>query len=231
MGQLSASIAHEVNQPITGAITFADAALRWLRAQPPNLEEVDRALGLILKSNIRAGEVIHRLRDLAKKVPPRMDRLDINEVILDVIALSRREIEKSSVLIETELAEALPAIQGDRVQLTQVTLNLVINAIDAMSEAKEPGRLTISTQWSGTDALVTVRDTGPGLQTEAAEKLFKPFYTTKTSGMGMGLSISRSIIEAHRGRLWASANVPQGAVFQFTVPALRERLNSTGSES
>jgi C4-dicarboxylate-specific signal transduction histidine kinase len=206
--QLSASIAHEVNQPITGAITYADAALRWLRAQPPNLDEVDRALGLILESNVRAGEVIHRIRALVKKVPPPKDRLDINEVILDVIALSRREIEKSGVSIEAELAEGLPAIRGDRVQLTQVTLNLMINAIDAMSETKEPGKLTISTAWSGTDLLVTARDSGPGLQTEAAEKLFKPFYTTKTSGMGMGLSISRSIIEAHRGRLWAGANAP-----------------------
>jgi len=225
MGQLSASIAHEINQPITGAVTYADAALRWLRTQPPNVEEVGKALNRIVESGVRAGEVIDRIRALVKKAPPRKDRLKINEVVLEVIALTRGEIEKNRVLVETQLAEDLPTIRGDRVQLQQVILNLVINAIEAMSAgSREARELAISTATADAGVLVTLRDSGPGLPAEGAERLFEAFYTTKSSGLGMGLSICRSIIEAHQGRLWATSSA-QGAVFHFALPAYRESLD------
>jgi PAS domain S-box-containing protein len=220
MGQLSASIAHEISQPIGAALSYANAASHWLAAQPPNLEEVRRALGFIKESGVRASEVIDRIRALVKKAPPRKDRLEINEAILQVIALAQNEIASSGVSVRTELAEALPAIQGDRVQLQQVILNLLINAIEAMSAMSEGSReLLFST--AKTDSgmvLVAVRDSGPGLAPESIDRLFESFYTTKPGGLGMGLSICRSIIEAHHGRLWATANTPRGAVFQFTLP-------------
>jgi len=218
MGQLSASIAHEINQPLGAAVTYADAALRWLGANPPNLEEVREALGLILESGIRAGEVMDRIRALIRKAPPQKDSLEINEVILEVIALIGREIEKNGISAQTHLAESLPAIQGDRVQLQQVLLNLLINAIEAMSGMSEgPRELLISTSKSDSMVVVSVRDSGPGLAPESVERLFESFYTTKPDGLGMGLSICRSIIEAHGGHLLARANVPRGAIFQFTL--------------
>jgi PAS domain S-box-containing protein len=221
IGQLSASIAHEVNQPIGAAITYADAALRWLGANPPNLEEVREALGLVLESGVRAGEVMDRIRVLAKKAPPRKDSLEINEVILDVIALTSREMEKNGISAHTQLAESLPAIQGDRVQLQQVIVNLLMNAIEAMSGMSDgPRELLISTANSDPGVLVSVRDSGPGLTPESVERLFESFYTTKPGGLGMGLSICRSIVEAHDGRLWAGANLPRGASFQFALPAI-----------
>jgi PAS domain S-box-containing protein len=220
MGQLSASIAHEINQPIMATITNADAALRWLHAQPPNLEKVEQSLGLILKSGVRAGDVINRVRALVKKSPPRKDRLDINEVIGEVVELTRGEAVKNGVSVQMQLADALPVVQGDRVQLQQVVLNLLINAIEAMSEMiKGPRELLISTTVTDPGVLVAVRDTGPGLTPGSVERLFEAFYTTKSGGLGMGLSICCSIIEAHRGRLWATANVSRGAIFQFTLPA------------
>jgi PAS domain S-box-containing protein len=226
LGQLSASIAHEIHQPITAAITYADAALRWLRAQPPNLEEVRKALGLILESGVRAGDVIDRVRALVKKAPSRRDRLAINEVVLEVIALTRREMEKNRVSVQTQLSESLPTIRGDRVQLQQLILNLVINAIEAMMGTSEgPRELVISTAKADAGVLVTVQDSGPGLSPESVERLFEAFYTTKSGGLGMGLSICRSIIEAHRGRLWATNNAPRGAVFHFTLPAYRVSPN------
>jgi PAS domain S-box-containing protein len=219
MGQLSASIAHEINQPIGAAITYADAGLRWLGTQPPNLKEARAAFGFILESGVRAGEVMNRIRALAKKAPPQKDSLEINEVILEVMALTSREIEKNGISAQTQLAEGSPAIQGDRVQLQQVMLNLIINAVEAMSGMSEGSReLLISTARSDPEVVVAVRDSGPGLTPESVERLFESFYTTKPGGLGMGLSICRSIIEAHGGRLWASANEPRGAVFQFTVP-------------
>jgi PAS domain S-box-containing protein len=221
MGQLSASIAHEVNQPIAAAITNAHSALRWLGARPPDLEEVRQALGRIVRDGNRAGDVIGRIRDLIRKAPPRKDGLEINEAILEVIALTRGEVVKNGVSVKTQLAEGLPLIQGDRVQLQQVILNLIVNAVEAMSGVGEGSReLLISTGKAESDGvLVAVRDSGPGLAPASLERLFGAFYTTKPGGLGMGLSICRSIIEAHGGRLWATANVPQGAVFQFTVPA------------
>jgi PAS domain S-box-containing protein len=220
MGQLSATIAHEVNQPIGAAITYAQAGLSWLRAKPPNLKEARQAFDFVVKSGIRAGEVIDRIRALVKKAPPQKDSLEINEVIVEVVALASREMEKNGISAQTQLAESLPAIQGDRVQLQQVILNLLINAIEAMSGMSEgPQELLISTTKTDSGVLVSVRDSGPGLTPESAERLFEAFYTTKPGGLGMGLSICRSIVEAHGGRLWASANERRGAEFQFTLPA------------
>jgi PAS domain S-box-containing protein len=219
MGQLTASIAHEVNQPIASMVTNAGAALRWLAADPANLYEVRQALTRIVKDGKRAGDVIGRIRTLIKNVPPQKDRLDINETILEVISLTRGELLRNGISLETQLAD-VALIQGDRVQLQQVILNLIINAIQAMSDVAAGSReLCIST---GTDAaddvLVAVRDSGPGLNRESCDRLFDAFYTTKAGGMGMGLSICRSIVEAHGGRVWATANEPHGAVFQFTLP-------------
>jgi signal transduction histidine kinase len=225
MGQLTASIAHEVNQPVAAMVTQADAALRWLGAQPPELAEAREALGSIIVQGNRAGDVIRRIRTLIiKKVPTRNDRLDINEAISEVIALTRSEVLRNGVSLQILLAKDLPLIQGDRVQLQQVILNLIVNAVQAMSGVSERSRelLIGSRKDASTGVLVTVRDSGPGLNPESFDHLFDPFYTTKPGGMGMGLSICRSIIEAHGGQMWATANVPQGAIFQFTVPAHRE---------
>jgi PAS domain S-box-containing protein len=221
MGQLTASIAHEVNQPIAATVTNAYAALRWLGGHPPDLEEVRRALDAIIKDSNRAGDVIGRIRALIKKVPPRHDQLDINEAILEVIEVTRSELLRNGVSPQTELAKGLPLIRGDRIQLQQIVLNLIMNAVEAMSDASKGSRnLLISTADDKSNGvLVAVRDSGPGLDPEMLERLFDPFYTTKPSGMGMGLSICRSIIEAHGGRIWAAANVPQGASFHFRLPA------------
>jgi predicted ATPase/signal transduction histidine kinase len=222
MGQLSASIAHEINQPLGAAITYADAGLRWLGANPPNLEEVRQAFNLILESGVRAGEVMDRIRALVRKVPPQKASLVINEVILEVIALIRREMEKNGISAKTQLGDTLPPVWADRVQLQQVVLNLLLNAIEAMSGMTEGAReLLIRTEQTHSDAvLVSVQDSGPGFPPESAQRLFEAFYTTKPGGLGMGLSICHSIIEAHHGQLWASANLPHGAVFQLTLPAL-----------
>ena len=221
MGQLTASIAHEVNQPFAAAITNAQATLRWLSAARPDLEEARQALRRIVENGNRAGEVIGRIRALITKAPPRKDDVAINDAILEVVALTRGEAVKNGVSVRTQLAEGLPIIEGDGVQLQQVILNLIVNAIEAMSGTSEaPRDLLIGAEKADPDGvLVAVRDSGPGLAPETLERLFDAFYTTKASGMGMGLSICRSIIEAHGGRLWASANLPRGAVFQFTVPA------------
>jgi C4-dicarboxylate-specific signal transduction histidine kinase len=220
MGQLSASIAQEVKQPITAAVTYAFAARRWLSAEPPNFREVDDALSRIVKEGNRAGEVVARIRALIKKVPARKDAVAINDGILEVIALTRAEAANNSVSVRTQLAEGLPRVQGDRVQLQQVLLNLIINAIEAMRDVGEEEReLLISTGNEPDGVSVEVRDSGPGFAPAALERVFEAFYTTKSGGLGLGLSICRSIIEAHNGRLWASANVPRGATFEFTVSA------------
>ena len=220
MGQLTASIAHEINQPIGASITYANAALSWLRTQPPDWEEIRQALGFIVESGVRAGEVIDRIRALVKKTPPQKDRVDINDAILEVLALIRAEIAKNAVSAKTQLSQGLPPVWGDRVQLQQVMLNLLINAIEAMSGMVEGSReLLISTERTHSDAvLIAVRDSGPGFLPESAERLFESFYTTKPGGLGMGLSICHSIIEAHDGRLWATSSLPHGAVLQFTLP-------------
>jgi PAS domain S-box-containing protein len=221
MGQLTASITHEVNQPITAAVTYALAARRFLSAEPPNLHEVDDGLSRIVKEGNRAGEVVGRIRALIKKEPARKDAVEINDAILEVIALTRAEAANNSVPVRTQLAEGLPRVQGDRVQLQQVLLNLIINAIEAMREVGEEEReLLISTRDEPDGVSVEVRDSGPGFAPAALDRVFEAFYTTKLGGLGLGLSICRSIIEAHHGRLSASANLPRGASFQFALPAI-----------
>jgi C4-dicarboxylate-specific signal transduction histidine kinase len=222
MGQLTASIAHEVNQPITTARNNAASALRFLSRIPPDLEEVREALGCVLNDVDRAGDVIAGIRKLIQKAPaPRGDRLDINEAIREVIVLTRGEALKNGVSVRMQLAEGLPIIQGDRVQLQQIVLNLILNAVEAMNSVDDGRReLSISTERRRADeVLVAVRDSGPGIDPEQLERVFDSFYTSKPSGMGLGLAICRSIVDAHEGRLWADANEPRGAVFQFTLPA------------
>jgi PAS domain S-box-containing protein len=221
MGQLTASITHEVNQPITAAVTYALAARRFLSAEPPNFREVDDALSLIVKEGNRAGEVVGRVRALIKKAPARKDAVEINDAILEIVALTRREAANNNVSVRTQLAEGLPRVQGDRVQLQQVLLNLIINAIEAMRDVgAEERELLISSRNEPAGVSVEVRDSGPGFAPAALERVFEAFYTTKPGGLGLGLSICRSIIEAHNGRLWASPNVPRGAIFGFIAPAL-----------
>src|ERR1700686_3160594 len=228
MGQLTASIAHEVNQPIAAVVTNAQAALRWLNMQPSDPEEVRQALDRIVRNGRRAGDVIGRIRALVAKAAPRNDQLDINEVMLEVIALTRSELRGSGTSLQTQLANRLPLILGDRIQLQQVMLNLIFNAVEAMSGSGDGSReLLIRTEQDGpVGVLVAVQDSGPGLKPESVDRLFDAFYTTKPDGMGMGLSICRSIIEAHGGRVWATANVPRGAVFRFNLPRQRDTLSS-----
>jgi C4-dicarboxylate-specific signal transduction histidine kinase len=221
MGQLTSSIAHEVNQPIAAAVTYALAARRFLSAEPPNFREVDDALSLIVREGNRAGEVVGRIRELIKKAPARKDAIEINDAILEVIALTRTEAANNSVAVRTQLAEDSPHVKGDRIQLQQVLLNLIINAIEAMRDVGEEEReLLISSRNEPDGVSVEVRDSGPGFAPTALERVFEAFYTTKSGGLGLGLSICRSIIEAHNGRLWASPNVPRGASFQFALPAI-----------
>jgi PAS domain S-box-containing protein len=220
MGQLTSSIAHEVNQPITAAVTYALAARRWLSAEPPNFREVDDALSLIVKEGNRASEVVGRIRALIKKAPARKDAVAINDAILEVIALARTEAANNSVSVRTQLAEGLPRVQGDRVQLQQVLVNLIINGIEAMRDVGEEEReLLISSRNEPDGVSVEVRDSGPGFAPATLDRVFEAFYTTKPGGLGLGLSICRSIIEAHNGQLWASPNVPRGAIFRFIAPA------------
>ena len=224
MGELSASIAHEVNQPIAATVTNAQAALRWLRAHPPDLDEVRASLSRIVEDGNRAGNVIGGIRAFINKVPPRKDRFDLNEAILEMIALTRSEMLKHGISLQTELAPGLPRVEGDRTQLQQVILNLVVNAIEAMGGIDEGTReFRINTERAAAGGvLVTARDSGPGLDPENVERVFTAFYTTKPKGMGMGLAICRSMVEAHGGRMWVSANEPRGAVFQFTLPRERD---------
>jgi signal transduction histidine kinase len=221
MGQLTASIAHEIKQPIAAARTSADAALRFLERSPPDVAEVKAALTRIVNETGRTSDVVDRIGSLIKKAPPRKEVVDLNAAILEVTALTRSEAIKTGVTVRTQLADELPCVQGDRVQLQQVILNLIVNAIQSMSGVEDGNRelhmSTVSIEPEG--VCVTVRDTGPGLRPESLPLLFEPFYTTKPDGMGMGLSICRSIIEAHGGRIWATGCEPRGTLFQFTIPA------------
>ena len=221
MGQLSASIAHEIRQPIATARNNACAALNFLGRHPPDLSEVKQALDCIVADADRAGDIIDRIGSLIQKAPPRKEVVDLNAAILEVTALTRSEAVKTGVTVGTQLAGELPRIQCDRVQLQQVMLNLIVNAIQSMSGVMDGNReLHISTASIEPEGVcVAVRDTGHGLRPESLPRLFEPFYTTKPDGMGMGLSICRSIIEAHGGRLWATRCEPRGALFQFTIPA------------
>jgi len=220
LGELTASIAHEVNQPLAAVVANAEACLRWLDRGTPDLDAARRSVEWIINDGNRAGEVIQGVRALAKKTSIEKVPLDVNDVLKQVIALVQRELISHHVLLRIELAFDLPMILGDRVQLQQLIINLVINGIEAMQSVTDrPRELVIrSGQDEAGRVLVSVTDCGVGISAEHADRLFNAFFTTKSGGMGMGLSICRSIIEAHGGRLWATANLPQGATFQFTLP-------------
>jgi PAS domain S-box-containing protein len=220
MGELVASLSHEIAQPIASARNYASAAQNFLNMQPPDLGEAREAIRCVVGQTDRAGDMIGRIRDHIKKAPPRKARFDLNEAINEVIVLGRSLIIKNGVSVQTRLSERLLPIHGDRVQLQQVVLNLLLNAVEAMG-SREAGvrELLISTEQDRTGVLVAVRDSGPGIDPSHIERVFDAYYTTKSSGMGMGLSICRSIIDAHGGRLGVAANEPCGAIFQFTLPA------------
>jgi PAS domain S-box-containing protein len=224
MGELTASLAHEILHPIATARNNARAAMRFLDMSPPNMAEVREALACIVRDADRGKDIVDRIRAHIKKAPPRHDRFDINEAIEEVIEMVRAPIEKNRVSVRTRLAAGLTSVWGDRVQLQQVVLNLILNAIEAMGSVEERGRmLSIRTEQRGAAGiLVAVHDSGPGVAPEHLQRVFEPFYTTKNSGLGMGLSICRSIIDAHGGRLWADADQPRGTVFQFTLPTAQE---------
>jgi PAS domain S-box-containing protein len=220
MGELAASLAHEITQPIGSARNNARAAQNFLKMQPPRLDKVEEALSSVVDNTDRTGDIIDRIREQMKNAPPRMERFDLNAAINEVIVLARSAITKNGVSVQTRLADGLFPIHGDRVQLQQVILNLILNAIEAMGSVETgPRELWISTEQDPTGVFVAVRDSGPGIHPEHLERVFKSFYSTKSGGTGMGLSICRSIIDAHGGRLWAEANEPRGVVFQFIVPA------------
>jgi C4-dicarboxylate-specific signal transduction histidine kinase len=223
MGELVASIAHEVNQPLASVVNSAGACLRWLEAQ--KLEEARRSASRAIAEGHRASEIIGRIRALAKRAPPAKDWFDVNETINEIIALARGEIERNGVVLETQLSEDIPLVLADRVQLQQVILNLMMNAVEAMNGVgeHERGLLVQSATDESEQVVISVQDSGPGFDPNSLERLFDAFYTTKPHGLGMGLSISRSIIEAHGGLLRA-ANGSRGAIFQFTLPIGSERV-------
>jgi signal transduction histidine kinase len=240
LGEMTASIAHEINQPLAAIVTNGNAGLRWLSVDSPDLEQTRQAIRRIIRDGQRVSEVISRMRALFKKAPTLEEPLELNEVIQEVLTLTENEVQRNGVLLRARLTADLPLVTGDRIQLQQVILNLVLNAIQAMggvaeapreleliSEKTRPsqkGPKTENDDENGpasaecTEVLITVRDSGPGFDPQNIDRIFNAFYTTKSQGLGMGLSISRSIIEAHGGRLWAKANAPSGAVFQFTLP-------------
>ncbi len=231
LGQLSASIAHEVKQPITAVSAYANAASRWLAAQPPNVDEVRPILRGIVDDCRRADSIVNRIQDLFKKAPPRKEYLDINEVIFEVVALMRREASNNAVNVGLKLGENLPRVRGDRVQLQQVMLNLVVNAIEAMSTTNGPRELQIITvSDSAHDVSIAIQDSGPGLPAGDPDRVFDSFYTTKAHGLGMGLSICRSIVDAHKGRLWARTHARGGAVFEFVLPGANGREASIADD-
>jgi PAS domain S-box-containing protein len=225
MGELATSLSHEITQPIASARNNARAALNFLDRQLPELGEVREALSCIVGDSDRATEIIGRIRNHIRKAPPPKVQFDLNEAINEIIVLGRSAIIKNGISVQTRLSEGLFPIHGDRVQLQQVVLNLLLNAVEAMG-SREPGarELLISTEQDHRGVLVAVRDSGPGIDAKHLERVFEAFYTTKSSGVGMGLSICRSIIDAHGGRLWAEANEPRGAVFQFTLPSVEKEL-------
>jgi PAS domain S-box-containing protein len=233
MGELAASLVHEITQPMATARNNARAAIRFLDRAPPDLGEVREALACVVDDADRAGDIIDRIRDHIKKAPPRKDRFDLNKAINEVIELAQSAIAKTEVSVRTRLAEGMFPVQGDRVQLQQVVLNLILNAVEAMSSVAEGEReLLISTEQRQTGGvLVAVRDSGPGIVPENLERVFEAFYTTKSTGVGMGLSICRTIVNAHGGRLWADVNAPRGAVFQLTLPDEEKELMNSLSGS
>jgi C4-dicarboxylate-specific signal transduction histidine kinase len=226
MGELAASLAHEITQPIGSARNNARAALNFLDRRPPDLDEVREALGCVVGDADRAGDIIGRIRDHIKKAPPRKLLFDLNEAINEVLLLVRSAITKNGVSVQTRFAARLSPVHGDRVQLQQVIVNLILNAVEAMAAVEVRTReLFIGTEQNKTNGVVvSVRDSGPGIDPEHLERVFDAFYTTKSGGVGMGLSICRSIIDVHGGRLWAEPNEPRGAAFQFALPCAEPEL-------
>src|SRR5689334_9692458 len=225
LGELTASIAHEVNQPLAAIVTNGNATLRWLGGATPNLSEARQAVERIIKDSYRASEVISRIRALVKKTPPRNDWVDLNELIVEVLALAQNEARRHRVSFNRELKQDLPRVYGDRVQLQQVILNLIMNGLEAIARSKDGAReLSVSTdQDEANNVVVAVRDSGEGLDPANSQRVFDAFYTTKAQGMGMGLAICRTIIESHGGRVWATANSPKGAIFQFSLSTNAQR--------
>jgi signal transduction histidine kinase len=219
MDELTVSIAHEINQPLTAVVTDVSAALRYLAQQPPDLDEARAALVIAIREANRASDVIGRIRALMRKTPPPMQRLDISQVVREVLALARNELSGHGIIVKTELGTDIPDVLGDRIQLQQLILNLVMNGIDAMSTIVDrPRELLIKSARHLDSVLIQVQDSGKGLDPEQADRIFEPFFSTKSQGVGMGLSISRSIVEAHGGRLWATPGSQYGVIFQFTLP-------------
>ena len=228
MGELAASLAHEIAQPIATARNNARAAMHFLDRTPPELGQFREALACVVDDADRAGEILDRIRDHIKKAPPRKEGVDLNQAITDVVALARGPIIKNGVSVQTRYTEGLPEVQVDRVQIQQVVLNLILNAVEAMSLVEGPRELVITTeQQKAGGVLVAVRDSGPGIDPEHRDRVFEAFYTTKSSGVGMGLSICRSIIHAHGGQLWADVNKTRGALFRFTLPGVDNELTNS----
>ncbi len=227
LGELTATIAHEVNQPLAGVVSSGNACLRWLASQPPNLENARQSLDRIIRDANRASEVVGRVRSLAKNTPPEKVWLNINDTVLETVGLTRMEAAQNRASLRNELSDAVPLVWADRIQVQQVVLNLIVNAIEAVSALGNGQRDVFVTTAKGESdgVLLTVRDTGTGIDPAKLEHIFDPFYTTKREGMGMGLAVSRSIIEAHGGHLWATSNEPRGAIFQFTLPTAWEEAS------
>ena len=217
LGEMAASLAHEIKQPIGAAITTANSCIEWLAHEPPNLERARAAAARIDKYGNRAAEIIDRIRSFYKKSPPLRELVDVNQVIREILTLLDSEATRSSVAMRTDLSAELPKIMADRVQLQQVFMNLMLNAIEAMKDSG--GELTVKSELQDGHLQFSVSDTGVGLPPEKLDQIFSAFFTTKPQGSGMGLAISRSIVESHGGRLWASANNGTGAAFHFTLPA------------
>jgi C4-dicarboxylate-specific signal transduction histidine kinase len=219
LGALTASITHEVNQPLSGIITNTSTCLRMLASDPPNIDGARETARRAIRDGNRAADVIARLRKLFRKQPGGTELVDLNEAAREVIALSISELQREEVSVQADLLESLPAVYGDRVQLQQVILNLLLNASEAMYGVNERARqLKIWTRYDDDDVHLSVQDTGVGVDAQSVDRLFEPFYTSKPEGMGMGLSVSRSIIQSHHGRLWAEPNDGPGATFTFSVP-------------
>jgi PAS domain S-box-containing protein len=236
MGQFTASIAHEVNQPLAALLANAETALRWLARQPPDLEQTRESINRIVSDGKRAADIVSRIRDFSKKAPVRKESLEVNEAILEIMRLTRGAMSDNGILLKMQLSEGLPRILADKVQLQQVILNLIMNAIEAMGEVRQgPRELQISTREAeSASVLVAISDSGPGLPPAGVSGVFEAFYTTKASGLGIGLSICRSIVEAHRGRLWATPNEPQGAIFCMMLPIEEksiEQRDTAGAKS
>ena len=232
LGEMTATIAHEFNQPLAAVLINGNACLHWLDAEPPDLNEARKNIANIVRDANRASGIVVQVRDLTKGLPPENDWLRVNELILATTLLIDREIQRNQISMQTRLSDDAPLIQGDRVQLQQVLLNLLLNAIEALSSVSIGSRhlVVASAKKDSKSVLVSVYDSGKGLPPDDLGRLFDPFYTTKSDGMGMGLTISRSIVESHGGRIWATPNSPRGAVFQFTLPIDSRMLRSVNKD-